>query len=119
MIDPAVKKTIWWLASLVAAIVIATLAIDARYAKAADVKRAEEAVAAAKKELKKELAAQRAYTDAGFLRQRKNSLEDKVFELEAKRDARMINQWELKQFFRYKAELDDVNRELRVKVQQP
>ena len=113
MINPAVRQTIWWLAGLVAAIVVATLTVEARYAKAADVIKAEQAIANAKQELKNEMAAQRAYTEAGFLRQRKAVLEDKVFELDAKRDARRIDQVELKQFFRYKAELDDVNRELR------
>lgn len=109
MNERAIKASpTYWLAGIVAAVVGATITFEARYAKAGDVQQA-------KQELKQEMAAQRSYTDAGFLRQRKANLEDKVFELDAKRQARRLNEVELKQLFRFKAELEDVNRDLRAK----
>lgn len=96
----------FWLAGIAAVVVGSTLAVESRFAKAAD-------VAQAKAELKQEMALQRSYTEGGFLRQRKALLEDKVFELEAKRMVKRINQVEMQQLFRFKAELEDVNRELR------
>lgn len=96
----------FWLAGIAVAVVGATLAVESRFAKAAD-------VASAKQELQRDLQLQRSYTEAGFLRQRKAMLEDKVFELEAKRAARRISQVEMQQLFRFKAELEDVNRDFR------
>lgn len=98
----------YWLAGIAAAIIGATFFVDDRYAKAAD-------VTSAKTELKQEMASQKTYTEQGFLKQRKSQLEDKVFELQAKHDERKISEVERKQLFRYKAELDDVTRELRKK----
>ena len=98
----------WFLATFVAVVVGVTLSVEARYAKAGD-------VMAVEGRLKQELAVQRGYTEAGFLKQRKAQLEDKVFELEAKREVRKISTVEREQLLRYKAQLDDVNRELRTK----
>jgi len=102
------KATVLTIGGLVSAIVGATIGVEARYAKAAD-------VAQAKTELKQELAIQRAYTDAGFLRQRKSLLEDTVFTWEAKKEERKLTEWEMKMFLRSKSELEDVKRELRTK----
>jgi len=98
----------FWIAGTAAVIIGAAFTVDARYAKAADVSQA-------KQELKADLEKHRGYTEAGFLKQRKAQLEDKLFELEAKREAHKINEVELKLLFRYRSEFDDVNRELRVK----
>lgn len=97
-----------WLMGIVTTVVGTTLAVEARYAKAGD-------VSSAKEELKREIASQRSYTEDGFMRQRKAQLEDKVFELEAKHQSRKINEIELRQLFRYRAELEDINQELRTK----
>lgn len=96
----------YWLSGVVAVVVATTITVEARYAKAGD-------VVNAKEELKREMALQRSYTETGFLRNRKAVLEDKVFELDAKRQMSRLNEVELKQLLRYQAELDDVNRDLR------
>ena len=108
-LEKAIKASpVYWFSAVVAAVVAAAFTVDARYAKAADVSQA-------KQELKADLEKHRGYTESGFLKQRKAQLEDKLFELEAKREAHRITEVELKQLFRYRAELDDVNRELRMR----
>jgi hypothetical protein len=100
----------YWLIGIAVTIAGATLAVDQRYAKAGDVTGVES-------RLKQELSEQRSYTEVGFLKQRKSQLEDKVFELDAKKEEnpRKFSDVERKQLFRYKSELDDVNREVRAK----
>jgi len=107
---PVSARQLWWIIGVVGAIAGGTLAIDARYAKASE-------VTEAKTDLKREIAANRTFVEAAFLQQRRTNLQDKLFELEAKRDERKISPVELKQLFRYRSEIEDVNRDLEAKQQ--
>jgi len=105
---PVSARQLWWMIGAVVAIVGATISVEARYAKASD-------VAEAKIDLKREIAANRTFVEAAFLQQRKASLQDKLFELEAKRDEKKITPVELKQLYRTRSEIDDVNRDLEIR----
>jgi hypothetical protein len=97
-----------WLSSVVVAVVVITVAVESRYAKAED-------VSSAKVELSRSIANVQKSTEVSFLRQRKSSLEDKLFELEAKKASKGLSEVELKQYFRWKTEYDEVVREIRQK----
>lgn len=106
-VEAAIKTNpLYWLAGVVSAIVLTTLSVESRYAKAEDVIRA-------KQELKEEMQKHRTYTDLGFLKQRKALLEDKVFEFEAKREEKKLGASDLRLLIRFRSELEDLNRELR------
>lgn len=95
-----------WIASFVAAVVLVTIGIEDRYAKAGDIKEIKEAVESNRVTMDKKV-------QTIVLKNRKLSLEDKVIDLEIKQEETRLNSAEKRQLLRYKNELDDANRELR------
>lgn len=95
-----------WAISAIVAIAIATIAVEERYAKAADMKQIQ-------KSLEDNREAMERKTQTIVLKNRKLNLEDKVIDLTIKEEETKLNSAEKRQLLRYKSELEDTDRELR------
>lgn len=85
--------------------------LDERYLRVADAEGIRKETAAVRQEVQK----QAVQTDLNFAKYRKLGLEDKIFDLEAKKELKGLSELEVKQLLRYKAEHDDLVRDIRAK----